>query len=253
MARILCVWSPNWAIANWKRRNPCASPGEAAGAHLSQREREGPAPLEAWEGEGLPGLHFNPSSSHRLQRRAPPSPSGRRVLSARGDDKPFALIATVGGVRRLSAVDGRAARLGLFVGQKATDAAALVPELIGADAEDEADATALTALGDWCVRFSPAVALDPPDGLYLDIGGAAHLWDGEAAMLADLLARLEKNHIPARAAVADTPGCAWALAHFAAANTIAPAGHTAAHLAPLPVRALRLAGPDADQIGRLGL
>ncbi len=25
MARILCVWSPTWAIANWRRRNPCAS------------------------------------------------------------------------------------------------------------------------------------------------------------------------------------------------------------------------------------
>ena len=157
------------------------------------------------------------------------------------------------GVRRLSAVDGRAAKLGLFVGQKATDAAALVPELTSADTDDEADAAALAALVDWCVRFSPAVAPDPPDGLYLDIGGAAHLWNGEGAMLADLLARLEKNHIAARAAVADTPGCAWALAHFGPADTIAPAGHTAAHLAPLPVHALRLAGPDADQIARLGL
>ena len=22
MSRILCAWSPNWAIANWRRRNP---------------------------------------------------------------------------------------------------------------------------------------------------------------------------------------------------------------------------------------
>ena len=76
MTRILCVWSPSWAIANWRRRNPSAS-----------------------------------------------------------SDKPFALIAIERGVRRLSAVDGAAAALGLFVGQKATDAVALVPDLAAADAD----------------------------------------------------------------------------------------------------------------------
>jgi protein ImuB len=159
----------------------------------------------------------------------------------------------VAGVRRLSAVDGKAAALGLFVGQKATDAAALAPELATADADDGADGAALIALADWCVRFSPAVAMAPPDSLFLDITGAAHLWNGEGAMLADLTSRLAKNHIPARGAVADTPGCAWALAHFAQPGTIAPVGHTAAHLAPLPARALRLEPADAQQIGRLGL
>jgi protein ImuB len=159
----------------------------------------------------------------------------------------------VGGVRRLSAVDEKAAALGLFAGQKATDAAALVPDLATADAEHEADSAALTALADWCVRFSPAVAIDPPDGLYLDITGADHLWSGEAAMLADLLARLEKNQIAARAAIADTPGGAWALAHFAHSGTIARQGQTAAWLAPLPARALRLEPQGADQIARLGL
>ena len=28
MERFLCAWSPNWAIANWRRRNPSASPAE---------------------------------------------------------------------------------------------------------------------------------------------------------------------------------------------------------------------------------
>ena len=81
-------------------------------------------------------------------------------------------------MRRLAAVDEAAAALGLYPGQKATDAAALAPDLATADAEPEADAAALTALADWCVRFSPAVALDPPDGLFLDITGVDHLWGG---------------------------------------------------------------------------
>src|SRR2546425_5279268 len=117
MARMLCVWSPLWAIANWRRRNPSDSPVS-----------------------------------------------------------PLALIASERGVRKLSAVDEEGLALGLFVGQKATDAAALVPGLVTADAAPEADAAALAGLVDWCVRFSPAVAADPPDGLFLDITGVDHLW-----------------------------------------------------------------------------
>ncbi|MGA0603991.1 DNA polymerase Y family protein [Caulobacter sp. KR2-114] len=216
MARILCVWSPIWAIANWRRRNPSASPAEPA--------RGEPA-------KGLAANDHGPAAAAR----------------------PFALLATERGVRRLTAVDDRAAALGLFAGQKATDAAALAPDLITADAEPEADAAALEALADWCVRFSPAVALDPPDGLFLDISGVDHLWGGEAAMLTDLRQRLAWNGLPIRAAIADTPGAAWALARFTETGTIAAPGRSWPLLARLPVQALRLEPQAAAQIGRLGL
>ena len=117
-------------------------------------------------------------------------------------------------MRRLHAVDEAAATLGLYAGQKAADAAALVPELFTADADPEGDLDALNTLADWCVRFSPAVAPDPPDGLLMDITGVDHLWGGEAAMLDDLIARLAAGGIPARATIADTAGAAWALARF---------------------------------------
>ena len=156
-------------------------------------------------------------------------------------------------VRRLSAVSFEAARLGLRPGQKATDAMALVPELVTAEAEPEADAAALTALADWCVRFSPAVAADAPDGLFLDVTGADHLWNGEAAMLADFRRRLAANGLPFRCAIADTPGAAWALAHFGEDGVIAPAGEQAALLAPLPPASLRLDTGTWAQVERLGL
>ena len=129
-------------------------------------------------------------------------------------------------------MDKAAAALGLFVGQKATDAVALVPELVLADADPAADAAALDALADWCARFSPAVALDPPDGLFLDITGVAHLWGGEAAMAADLTARLAKNGLPIRTAIAGTSGAAWALAHFGNVGAIVPPGDEAAASRP---------------------
>jgi protein ImuB len=175
------------------------------------------------------------------------------VEGAKTAPRPFALILNERGVRRLYAVDETAAALGLFVGQKAADATALVPDLLYADADPQADAVALEALSDWCVRFSPAVAVDAPDGLMLDIAGVSHLWGGEAAMLDDLLDRLAANGIGARGAIADTPGAAWAFSHYGRDRTIAPPGGQRDLLEPLPIGALRLDDKAAAQLPRLGL
>lgn len=158
------------------------------------------------------------------------------------------------GARRLAGVDKAARLMGLQAGQKATDAMALVPNLATAVAAPEADAAALNELVDWCVRFSPAVAADAPDGVFLDIEGVEHLWGGEAALVADLRGRLAANGLPFRCAVADTVGAAWALAHHAREIvTIAAPGAQADLLAPLPPAALRLAPEAAAQMERLGL
>ncbi|WP_337185187.1 DNA polymerase Y family protein [Phenylobacterium sp.] len=208
MTRILCAWSPHWAIANWRRR--AAAPPEAA-------------------------------------------PQGAELGADLGPETPFALVETVRQARRLAAVDRRAAALGLQPGQKLTDARARVPGLAVAPAEPEADAEALEALVDWCVRYSPAVAADPPDGLFLDVTGVAHLWGGEAGLMADLRARLFANGLPFRLALADTAGAAWALARHGRDGVIAAPEAQAALLAPLPPAALRLEPEATAQIERLGL
>lgn len=159
---------------------------------------------------------------------------------------------TVRGTRRIAAVSLEAARLKLHPGQKATDAFAIAPELVTEEAEPEADTQALAALVDWCVRYSPAVAADAPDGLFLDITGVDHLWGGETALLADFQARLLGNGLPFRCAIADTPAAAWGLAHYGRDGTIAPPGGQLEALSPLPPAALRLEAEIAAQIERLG-
>lgn len=177
--------------------------------------------------------------------------------SSQGGGLPFALLISEHGTRRLAAVDARARALALSPGQKAADALALVPDLVTADHDPAADRAALEALSDWCVRFSPAVAIDGQDGLFLDITGTDHLWGGEAAMLVDLKARLARWGVPARAAIADTAGAAWALARFANpgddALVIAPPGQQRAAIEGLPVAALRLEDAAEAQLPRLGL
>ena len=159
----------------------------------------------------------------------------------------------VDGARRLTAVDAAAAAHGVRPGQTAADATALFSALRIVAAEPDEDRRALTRIADWCVRFSPSVAVDAPDGLFLDIAGCAHLWDGEAALMDTLLHRLESQGLPARAAVAPTFAAAWAMARHGARADRIIASDVRKPLSPLPIAALRLVGDIEAKLARLGL
>ena len=168
------------------------------------------------------------------------------------------LTAPAQGGLRLTAVDAQAAAEGLYPGQRLTDARALVPELHAADADLFADGQALARLADWCGRYTPWSAVCGEDGLSLDITGCAHLFGGEAALIADLTRRLASFGIAARAAVADTPAAAWAWARFGDSEILDPgtgleSGMGRDRLAQLPVEALRLPALTVESLRRLGL
>lgn len=131
--------------------------------------------------------------------------------------------------------------LGLEPGLTLADARARVPDLAVADHDPAADLAWLEAIADGCARYTPMVAVDPPDGLLLDITGCAHLFGGEAALAADAEARLGRAGLTVRHAFADTGDGARALAHFQAL----PAADEAAAIRRLPVAALGL-DPEAE-------
>ena len=161
------------------------------------------------------------------------------------------------------------------------DARALVPDLVTAAAEPQADRRLVEAIANWCDRYTPWVAIDPlgaalaedgaaaascsaggfggDAGLLLDVTGCAHLFGsgeaGERALLADLTERLSRHGLAARAAMADTAGAAWALARFAERQAdlfCPPHGHRDA-LANLPIEGLRVAASVVDTLRKLGL
>ncbi len=153
----------------------------------------------------------------------------------------------------IGAADGAAQALGLRPGLPLAQAQAMRPGLIVIDADPAGDAAALRDLAAWCQRYAPLTAADPPGGIRIDSTGADHLHGGEAAMLGDLLDRLARSGFTARAAVADTPGAAWALArHGDRPLTVVPPGAAVAALAPLPVAALRLPAETVAALDRLG-
>lgn len=132
-----------------------------------------------------------------------------------------------------------------------SEARAFCPGLVAEAADPAADERMLETLRRWSLRYCPWAALDGRDGLLLDVTGSAHLHGGEDGLARDAGARLARAGFAVRIGVADTPGAAWALAHFA--GGVAPAGGTAAALAPLPVAALRLDADRATGLQRLGL
>jgi protein ImuB len=162
-------------------------------------------------------------------------------------------MATRHGQQRLvSSVDEAAARAGLSVGMTVTHAQSLVAVLTVIQTAPDEDVEALTRLAFWCTRYAPLVTPDPPDGVFFDVAGSAHLFRGEAALIDDLIKRLEAAGISARAAVADTPGCAWAAARFSN-QRIVSAGRASEAIASLPVAALRLPEETVSSLRDVGI
>ena len=154
----------------------------------------------------------------------------------------------------MGAVDGAARALGIAPGMTVTKARSLAPELAVVDADPEGDLAALGRLALWCGRYSPFVAPDPPSGIWIDISGCAALFGGERALLKDLHRRIAQAGYALQIAVADTPGCAHAVARHVPAGrpiTIDPGDQRKA-MSLLPVAALRLEGGQVDGLRKLG-
>src|SRR4029077_19171066 len=89
-------------------------------------------------------------------------------------------------------------------------------------------------INDWCERFTPFVALDPPRGLLLDVTGATHLFGGEQAMLGRICASLVRQGLAVRGGMAGSALAARALARYRSGSVAAP-GDEAKAIAALPV------------------
>ncbi len=158
---------------------------------------------------------------------------------------------------RIVACNPAAQACGLAAGEALADARARIGALQVRIWDPAADEKALVRLARWATRYTPSVAPftaeNGADGFFLDVAGATHLLGGEDRLLADLARRIEAFGLPARLAMAETAGAAWALSHAAReALPIVPAGAESQALAPLSIEGLRLAPETALTLRRLG-
>ncbi|WP_241765572.1 DNA polymerase Y family protein [Erythrobacter litoralis] len=155
---------------------------------------------------------------------------------------------------RIAAVNHAGRAAGVAVGTMLADARTVCPEVRTAPADPAGDLAFLEKLALWARRWGPWSALDAPDGVLVDVTAVAHLFGGEARLLADVETACTTRGLAVRSAIAPTAGAAWALAHYGPVRSIArPEDDLLARLAELPVAALRLDDDVLTVLRRLGL
>lgn len=165
----------------------------------------------------------------------------------------FVLTLPIRGRVVITASSKVATQQGIFAGMPLADAKAIVPGIEVFDDQVQLAEKLLTKLGKWCIRFSPIVAVDLPNGLILDCSGCAHLWGGEKQYLQTIVERLKEIGYFVKAAMADTIGAAWAIAHYGEDMAIVPENQQHNAILSLPPIALRLNERIIDRFHKLGL
>ena len=182
----------------------------------------------------------------RLKRLTKSAPDASR------NDAPLVIAGRASNALFVQALNRSAQRLGLYPGQPLANARAMIENLSVVPADERADRVLLENIADWCDRFTPLVAADPPDGLFLDITGVAHLFGGEAAMLDHVARKIAAQGFAVQVAIAGTSLAARALARHAN-RTIARPGEDKAAVTPLPIAALDCGEDRLRALKRAGL
>jgi protein ImuB len=150
----------------------------------------------------------------------------------------FVLCAPSHGRMIITAANPKALQLLIRKGMMLADARAIFPQLEHFDENPGLINQLHQRIAEWCIRFTPTVAIDPFGGILLDATGCAHLWGSEEAYVLDIIKRLEARGYHAKAAMADTIGTAWAVSRFGTEMIIQPGKHIEAVLCltPEPIR-----------------
>jgi len=146
-------------------------------------------------------------------------------------------------------------------GMTLAQARAHCADLTVAPAEPEKDRRSLEALGYWLMRFSPNVALWPPNAaeasptaVCLDASGLEMLFGNLHALAGRVDAAMKRLHLNADVAIAPTPGAAWATAVFGGESPrVVSSENLVAALSRLPPEALRLESATAQSLHALGI
>lgn len=168
-------------------------------------------------------------------------------------DIPFVMAAPEHGRMVIKAANLVAQKNGIDVGMVVADCRAILPSLLVFDDKVQLTADLLNAIAEWCLRYTPVVAVDMPDGLIMDISGCSHLWGGEQPYLTDIFTKLRSFGYDVRVAVADTIGAAWAVSRYGKGSPIVERYGQLDALLSLPPAAIRLENSITEKLQKLGL
>ena len=164
----------------------------------------------------------------------------------------FVLVVPDHGRKVVTAANALARKEGIEEGAVLADARAILPSLQYFDDNLELVPQLLNRIAKWCIRFTPRATADLPNGVVLDATGCTHLWGSDELYVKDIVHKLQLKGYSAKAAIADTIGCAWGVARFGNETVVESNKHIDALLA-LPPEALRIEETTIERLHKLGL
>ena len=154
------------------RRHPLDRRGAAIGdrkCRASPRNSSATAAARSAHGFSNGVTAMSASCSQRLLSLWLRRLSTDRIVRSRDKSRevssPLVIYGKRGNAELIVAVDEAAERLGLHAGLALAQARAMHPALEAIAEDAEADASLLEKIADWCLRYTPLVAVDAPDGL----------------------------------------------------------------------------------------
>ena len=195
MPRFMTIWLPRWPVQRRLLQKPEL---RRVPVFVCRRERRGAMTVVSW-----------------AWAEPPPAERRKGMTSGRG-----ARAAIPPGMSLAEAM----AVLAVAHGSRACHVAEMQPD------DPAADHESLERLARWCRRFSPVVGIEEAaDGsaecLHLDVTGTAGFFGGEESLVRTAVWTLAARGLHGRAAIADTPGAAWAAAH--PTDSVMPSGGAA--------------------------
>ncbi len=166
---------------------------------------------------------------------------------------PFVVSAPSHGRMVIVAANALAEQQGIHTGMVVADARVIIPSLQILDDKPGLADKLLQRIAEWCIRFTPFVAVDPLGGLIFDATGCYHLWGGDSYYITTIAQRFKVRGYDVRVAMADTIGCAWAVARYGQQSLLVEKEKHFQSLLPLPPAALRLDIETVELLGKLGL
>ena len=164
----------------------------------------------------------------------------------------WVLIETVASRQIVVCACNHAMAHGVRRGMTLAQARAICPDLSHAPHQPAEDARALESLARWLMRFSPVVAPEPPDAIFLDVTGSERLFGSYENLLRIVTLAVARLNISANICIAPTLGAAWAVASFIDGAIVSP-DQLISTLSPFPPQALRLDAVTAAVLDSLGI
>lgn len=212
---------------------------------------------------------LSPRANPRSERRPPRGrDAGTANREAREHEPPFGVLLVESTVSQdaeesrsapvstavLAAVNDKARRFGVRPGQTVAEAHAFVAHLAVKRVASVEIESRLGEIAEVAMAFGPAVSLEAPDTVWVDVTGASHLAGGEERLLLEVAARVQALGHRARVAIAGGPKLAQAFARW---GKLQPEGirvvRDSACIGELPVNALPIDSERITWLVRLGV